>query len=73
MQERKEEYNRAVYDCLFAAAANGRIDDIKRLLKRGVKVDRTIMDEEKHKGRTALFCAAQGNHMEVRSDEERRM
>lgn len=34
-KEHKEECNRVVYDRWFKVAVNGRIDDIKGLLKRG--------------------------------------
>jgi len=52
------------------ATLEGRIDNIKRLLKRGFKIN-SKMDQEKQKGTTALYCAAERGHAEVRSDAER--
>ena len=53
MQEHKEECDRVVLNCWSIEARDGRIDDIKRLLKRGIKVDRTT-EVSRVKGYTAL-------------------
>jgi len=55
---------RVVYDCWLMAAKDSKIDDIKRLLKRGVKVDRTT-EISGVNGLTALFCAAGGGRNEI--------
>ena len=60
----KEECNRVVYDCWFKAAAQGRVDDIKRLLKRGIKVGKTTEISGK-KGNIALSLAACGGRNEI--------
>lgn len=72
-QEHKDECNKVVINCWFAAAQNGRVDDIERLLKRVFKVNSKLDHEgTNNKGLTALYYAVEGGHVEVRSDEERR-
>jgi len=60
----KEESNRVVSESWFWAATRGRIDEIKRLLKRGIKVDRTT-EISGIDVITALSCAAIGGEMRL--------
>jgi len=55
--------------CWFKAAVQGRFDDIKRLLKRGLKVNSMVIHAHDG-GQTALNCAGEGDHMEVRFDKD---
>jgi hypothetical protein len=66
-QEDKEECDRVVVDRWFATAGNGEINDIKRLLKRGFKVNFKINIKGIDGCMTALMCAAgaAGGHMEI--------
>jgi ankyrin repeat protein len=55
-----------VDDCCFRAAGQGRIDDTKKLLKRGIKVDRTTKAIKGDLGGcTALYSAASGGWNEI--------
>jgi len=49
-------------ECWLKATLNGRIDDIKRLLKQGIKVNITT-DLSGLKALAALHCAAAGDGM----------
>jgi len=69
-QEHKEECNRAICESWFKSAKNGKVDDIKRLLKRGFKVN-SKMAFKADKIFTALNFAVQFKHVEVRSDMKR--
>jgi len=68
----KEECNTVVIDFWFKIASGNRIDDIKRLLKSGFKVNSKLdwENDEERRGVTALTCATEGGHVEMRSDEE---
>jgi len=59
-QEDKKECNLVVFENWFAAATQGRIDNIKKLLKRGFKVNRKMNFEGTVGDTTALYCAANG-------------
>jgi len=59
-QERVE----VVRECRFESAKNGRIDDTKRLLKRGIKVDR-MTEGFRVKGYTALSYVTFGGRNEI--------
>ena len=55
-----------VYFCWFKAAKDGKIDDIKRLLKRGFKVNKAMdIKGGSDGGETALLGAAIDGHVEI--------
>ena len=77
MQKHKEECDRVVIGRWFMEAMGGRIDDIKRLLKRGFKVNSKMASESTleragFEDVTALYFTASGGHVEVGSNEEQR-
>jgi len=56
------------------ATQTGRVDEIKRLLKRWFKVNSKMNNEDNpnHKGTKALLHVAEGGHVEVRSAKSKR-
>jgi len=64
LEEHKEECNRAICESWFKSAKNGKVDDIKRLLKRGFKVN-SKMAFKADKIFTALNFAVQFKHVEI--------